>query len=116
MAAKFTPAGEFRHRINLQSDVGAGRTASGQHVPAWETYTSRWAKIAPLVGQQFFLGQEVAAGTVTHKINMRYDSRVKMQQQILYGNRVFNVVYALNLEERNVELELLCLESVRGSP
>jgi head-tail adaptor len=64
-----------------------------------------WAGIRPL--------PPAADGrTLQHEVEMRYHPQVTMDTRILYGTRELFVKGFQNVDDRNVELRLLCEEVV----
>lgn len=91
---------------------------SGNWIESWETSDlgTTYAQIRNIRGREF-IQAEAAKVEVTARINMRYridvedkyfEKREKLR--IKYNNRIFNIVYMNNLEERNQELEFLVNE------
>lgn len=106
-----------RQRVQLRQ-VSRSVTALGDITSSWSNYGSPiWASIEPLRGQELYAAQQVQA-EVTHKVRIRYStdvSSVGPTNQVVYGLRTFEVLAALNILERNKELELLCKERIGDS-
>lgn len=109
-------AGRKRHTVIVQSPSGATDTA-GDHVTVW-TDVLRWrVSIESLsVREQFESAQEHASAT--HRITGTWRRALAAMEgswRILYGTRVFVLVgLPTNLDnERNRDLELLCVEGLR---
>lgn len=104
-------AGSLRHRVNLQT---RSATADGFGEPAqtWTTtHANLPASVEPLVGREMIAAQAVQA-PVTHRVRLRYVAGVEAAQRVLFGSRVLDVHTALNRDERNRELELMCSEGL----
>lgn len=67
--------------------------------------SSWWAQIQPLTSSD-------AGRSIFHQVTMRYHSQVTMDTRVLYGARELFVRGVQNMDERNVELRLLCEEIV----
>jgi SPP1 family predicted phage head-tail adaptor len=96
-------AGKNRKRIEIQA-IGTTRGAAGEVVDTWTTETggTLWASIEPMSGRELFTAQQINA-EITHKIRLRYYAGLTPAKRILFGTRVFNILYVMNIEERNVE-------------
>ncbi len=113
---KWSAAGKFRHTILLQTDRSNGQTTSGQHVQTWSTYTTAFASIEPSAGADPWIAQQaVPLAGLTHVIKTRFQSGIHPQDRAVYRGRIFNILYALNLEERDVELWLYCSEDITNT-
>jgi len=101
-------AGRLRHRVELQS-VTRTQDGYGEADESWSTYTTVWAAIEPLRGQERYLAQQVNSDTEI-KVVVRYNSSVDSEDRVLIGSRVLEVVGVINPGERDEYLELLCRE------
>ena len=70
-----------------------------------------WADIKPLSGREV-LEFGAIHGNVSHRVTLRYLPNISNENRIVYGKRVFNIKYALNLGEDSKLLELLATEEV----
>ncbi len=115
MPRPWSKAGKLRHLVQLQRNIGTSQTASGQPVPAWQTYATTWASIEPVTGREIWLQAVVADASVTHVICLRWcpGRLVSPEHQVVFQRRVFGISFARNIEERGRELELLCVEHVQ---
>lgn len=104
--------GKLRHRIRIQEYV-AGRDIFGAEEPAWMDVATVWASVTPVSGKEYFASAQTNA-EVSTKITMRYRSGITPKMRIVFGTRIFEIISVLNFEERGVELNLMCKESVQG--
>lgn len=101
--------GKMRHQVELQQVVktrddhgGAGR--------AYVAYaTGVWAGIMYVSGTEKETGQQVS-GETSHKIKIRYDSRVVNTDRVKFGDRIFEINSVNNPGEQNRWLVLYCRE------
>ena len=102
--------GKYRQRIEIQS---ATVTANefGEQEQSWNTDSTEWAQIEPLSGREIEYAKALVA-EVTHKVSLRYRSGVTVSQRVKFGSRLFDINAAINVEELNIELQLLCAERV----
>lgn len=103
-------AGGLRHKVQIQSKT-EDRTATGAVTYTWTTFASPWAAIEPLYGREYFASQQVQA-EVTTRIRIRYRVGVTPDMRVLWGTRVFSIKSVINLDERNREMHLMCIEEV----
>lgn len=103
--------GKLRQRITIQEYV-ATRDSFGAEVPAWTDVATVWASVTPVSGKEYFASAQVNA-EVTTKITMRYLAGITPKMRVVFEEaRTFEVISVLNFEERNIELNLMCKESV----
>ena len=103
-------AGRLRHRVKIQAPFKDNAPGSGEIT--WNDYATVWASIEPLRGREFFEALQVNA-EVTGKVIMRYLAGVSPDMRILHGNRVFEILSIIDVEERHRELQLMVTERVR---
>lgn len=103
-------AGQLRHRIELQEETKAP-DGSGGWIDTWATYATVWAKIIPLSGSEGIFGMQLQ-DTITHDIMIRYRPGVAPVHRVKYGERVFNIRQAINIEERSRWIDIRAEEGV----
>jgi SPP1 family predicted phage head-tail adaptor len=96
-------------RLRLQSPA---RTGDGQGgcVESWADVAEVWAELVPLKGYERMQAMQLES-PITHRVTMRWRRGVTNAQRLLYGDRVFNIKEALNLDEQDAFLQLLCVET-----
>lgn len=77
----------------------------------WVDYATAWAKVKPLSGIELWKAQQINA-LVTHNVNIRFRSGVLPDMRVTFKGRVLNIVSVVNDEERNREMDLVCMEHV----
>ena len=102
--------GRLRHRVKIQHYTES-QNAFGEATKAWTDYATVWAAVEPVRGREFWESQQVNA-EITTKITMRYLAGVKPKMRVLYGTRIFEIDSAINVDERNRELQLLVMENI----
>lgn len=104
------------HRVTLQNPFGP--PVSNGHGGFTQPYVdlvppAAQAAIRPAAARDL---ERITAGTVlstaTHIVTIDYRPQVTTQTRILFHGRALHVTGVANLEERNVELELVCAEVV----
>jgi SPP1 family predicted phage head-tail adaptor len=109
MATHWTPAGEMRHHLTIQS-LATTPTAEGDTLDTPVTVAKVWARIMPLSGSEKFVAA-MQQDTSSHKINCRYVSGITPKMRAIRADgRVFNFTSVNNVDERNRELEILATE------
>lgn len=84
-------AGRLRHRVTIQQ-VTRTRDGFGQPVESWSAFATVWAAVEPL----------------------RYLASVLPSMRVLFGSRVFRIEAIKDSAERNVQMELMCVEVLAG--
>ena len=101
-------AGMLRHTIEIIEQVRAPDGLGGVAL-TWATKLTAKAKIQPTGGGESYRFDRID-GVVTHKVFMRYVAGITAADRVRFGGRDFRILAALNLEERNLWLELRCDE------
>jgi len=104
--------GKLRHRITIQ-EYAASRDSFGAQVQTWADKATVFASIAPVSGKEYFAAQQINS-EITTKITIRYLPGITPKMRVLFNGRIFEILAVLNHEERNIELNLMCKESVPG--
>jgi len=81
----------------------------GAVTKTWTELSKAWANIVPLSGNEKYVSAEKHA-TATHQITIRYLAGVNPKMRVVYGTRVFEIVYAPNVGERNKMMQLIVEE------
>ena len=100
-------AGELRHRVQLQ--VSSEQNSRGNTTKVWGTEDAIWAAVEPLSGRELIEAQEVVADA-THRVTIRYLADVTPRKRFLFGTRELYIESVQNIDERNRELVLTCVE------
>lgn len=99
--------GRMRSRLILQSAT-LTQSDSGAESETWADLASVWGEIHPLNSREFFAAQSLQS-EVTGWIRIRFLSAVQNQPdnyRIKYGSRIFDILSAIDPEERGEELIL----------
>lgn len=104
-----TSAGKLRHRIVIEQPTKT-RDPYGAEVETWTPFATVWAAVEPLRGREFFAAQQVNA-EVTHRVTLRYIPGVIRAMRVTFKGRILDMVSPpINVDERNQELQLMCVE------
>lgn len=108
-------AGRLRNKVTIQRrDVLEDDFSHGD--AEWVDIVEAPADVQPLRGDELIRAQQVY-GTTTHKVSMRCHSSIGPVQtswRLMFQGRILDIVYALNMNERNRWQELMCREAVSG--
>lgn len=104
-------SGELRHYATFKLPSEAIVEGDTTLDPFVEEFGA-WIQIQPLSGLEETVGDQAMAAR-THLVTMRYDARVDSRMEIHVRNRTFQIVSPpLNVDERDIELQLTCRELV----
>jgi SPP1 family predicted phage head-tail adaptor len=103
-------AGRLRHRITFQEATETYNDV-GEPVTTWANVKTVWAEVKPIKGQEYWASQQVNA-EVTHRVTVRYMDGLDSLMRIKFGDRYFSIEPPINPDERDIELQMLCKESV----
>ena len=103
-------AGKLRHRVTAQR-IRLTDDGGGGHTEEWIDQSTFWASIRPVTGREDFQGDQIQ-DEVTHEIRFRAPRDILPRDRIKFCNRVFNVVYVLDIDEMGHHLKALCEEGV----
>ncbi|EJT6481043.1 phage head closure protein [Clostridium perfringens] len=97
---------EFRHPIEIKKEV-PGKDEDNRPIIDLKTVLKTKAKILNVRGEEF----ELAKGRgikIAKTFYIRFPKRVEITEsdKVLYKNKIYNIIYANNIEEMNVYLEI----------
>ncbi len=104
-----TDIGNFRHQVEVWQIGSAPPDATGQRVPVYEKLFTTYAKIEGISSREVERAKSFSAQT-THKVTIRYREGVDHTMQVKFLARTFLITGIINPEERNVRLEIFCME------
>lgn len=104
-------AGQLRHSITIQKRTST--VSHGEQSTTWTDFVRAFASVQPLTGREALVSRQETAD-VSHKVIMRYQAGITPAMRVSYNGRFFDVQAVLNIDERNRELHLLCIENVNG--
>jgi SPP1 family predicted phage head-tail adaptor len=107
-----TPAWKKDRQVTIQAFTQASQDGRGQPTGSWgnlATDPTVWASVEPLNVRTSEYAHQLYA-QATHRVFIDYRSDVTKAMRLLYGTRYLYVGHLINVGERNVTLELLCVE------
>lgn len=105
--------GTYRNKVSLQNATTAKNASTGQQTKTWSTAATQMARISPVQGRAYFQAQGDRA-EITHEIRTRYnpDITLTIRDRVLFGSRTFEIRSLINVDEKNREWVLMCVETV----
>lgn len=106
-----TGTSEFNRRITLQSFTET-KSDSRHPTKTWSGYATVWAKIRTMGGNEKVRNDQVM-GLLSMEITIRYSSDVSdvsVKDRITYGSRTLDIKDVRNIDERNIEIRMICTE------
>ena len=101
--------GDLNKIIDIQSKTRVADGIGG-FTETWATQCSGiYAAIWPVSAKEQIQSDQMSM-IITHRIRIRYRSRIKSDWRIKYANRYFSIMSIINPNEANGNLELLCKE------
>jgi head-tail adaptor len=105
----WTPAGDLRHTVTLR-DNSTGSVDFGTRGEATYGSTHEWtarALVETLGGYEGMLVRQNFP-TASHRVTLRYDSRLTVRSRILFGNTTLHVVGIIDVDNRNRDQIVVC--------
>ena len=90
---------------------GSAQDDAGQEIETWTQTAQVWATIRPIRGREYFNASGERA-EITHTISIWYGTTVAPRDRVVYSGRTFDIQSVINIDERNRDLELMCVEHV----
>ena len=103
-------AGQLTKQITIQVRT-LDQDASGQPTETWATFATVYARIAPLTGKDYLSAKQVV-DDVTHDVDIRYRRGIKPKMRVLYQDRIFEILSALDPKEAREWWYMKCKELI----
>jgi len=103
-------AGNLSKLVSIGHSIEAIDAVGGVEL-VWTEYSKAWASITPLRGTEKWVSAEKHA-TATHAIRIRYIAGVTPSMRIEYNDRVFDILSAINVGERNKMIDIVAKEQL----
>lgn len=101
--------GARTRRLTIQA---AARTqdASGGESVTWSDVLTTWGHVESLRGREYVEAQGVGVD-ITHRVRIPYRAGVTSGHRLaLSDGRMLDIKSVVNIDERNADLELVCVE------
>lgn len=102
--------GELRYRIIFQ-EYGTITTPNGFDVEDWKDYKTVWSAVYPVKGKEFWSAKSVYVEN-TVKFICRYNPQINNKMRIKHGQRYFNIIGIIDVDERHKWLQIMAVEVV----
>jgi len=99
---------KLRHRVIMQQNQPT-INAFGEETEHWVDIATVWASVEPLKGREFFAAQKENSET-TVRITIRYRSGISPDMRIKFDGKIYEINAIIDVEERHIELQLMCKE------
>ena len=108
-------AGARIHEVTIEAAT-VGPDGSGNYVETWAPIAGPlWASIAPAVAADLErLTSATVMAVATHILRCPYVAGITTLARVRFGARLFSIAGVANVEERNVQLILFCVELEAG--
>lgn len=104
-------AGRLRHRLELQQ-AETVQDEFGQPIKTWVTRKTVWGAIEPLSGKEYF-SQSAMQNEAKVRIVIRSHPDIDSDWRILARGKTYAIESVLNLDERDRQMTIMCLEGVK---
>lgn len=102
--------GLYDKRIVIQT-IRTQPSDDGSPAEVATEFAKRWASINPGTGREYVQADSVMAD-VSNVLEMRYIAGVTPKHRVLFGARVFEIIFVENMNEANRVTRLYCKEKV----
>lgn len=102
--------GKLSKRIKIQK-FGQSKNEYGEFEELWEDFKEVWAEIKPVSGNQFFAAKQINS-EISHNVYIRYRTDLKPSMRIKFKERVFEILYLMNVNEGNRLMQIYCKELI----
>jgi len=103
-------AGVLKNLVSLERYTTI-KSDCGEVIKGWSELITLWCSISPITGKEYFDNKQMQ-GEISHKIKCRYYDDITIKDRIVFKTRIFKIVSILNINERDVSLEIMCKEEV----
>ncbi|WP_019850630.1 phage head closure protein [Desulfitobacterium sp. PCE1] len=107
-------AGDLRKRITFQVLSDKTTNENGFPLPEDERYQDHlkvWAAVYPLRGNEFW-SAKTTYNQNTVKFICRYTAGINADMRIKYGDRIFNIIGVIDVDDRHKWLQIMAVEVV----
>jgi len=103
--------GKMRHSLNVKTVSSTQETTLGSWNQSTLAATTRWCSVEPIGGRERLRAGQLVP-EATHIIRTRYNTEIVPSCIMVWGSRTFEILSVVNVEERNMVLEMLCKELI----
>lgn len=108
-------AGDLRHQIEVQTYTPAVDSHGGQR-GTWATTATIWGSVQTLTGRKLELARQIDI-EASVEIRTRYCgsggvSGITHANQLVYNDRILEIIIIVNENERNIMNRIICKEQI----
>lgn len=103
--------GRLNKKITFQQ-LCQDKDEYGEIVEEWLDIKTVWAEIAPVSGNQFFAAKQINS-EISHNVYVRYCNDLSPSMRIKFRDRIFEILYIMNVKEENRLLQIYCKELIK---
>ena len=103
-------SGRLSKRIIIE-ELSISKDSQGYHedLENWVEFKKVWAYVEPLRGREYWQAKQVVA-EVSCRITIRYLEGIDEKMRVIYGDRTYNILAVINLQEKNRVMQFLVKE------
>ena len=100
--------GDLRQILIIQQKVPTQKT-SGEEKPVWTEVATVWGAAQPLRGQEYLEANRLQAD-LDIRFRIRYRPGITPAMRVKHGDRYFNIISVIHVNEQRREIQLMCKE------
>lgn len=104
--------GNMKRKITIRSKTTA-KDSEGFVSETWADFLTTWAEVEPLRGREYFQAAAINAENYV-RFRIRYHTGINNTMRLIYNNRTFRIISVIDVNERHIEIQLMCSEVVKG--
>lgn len=109
MHAALKDKGKYPHQVTIETNVGTVDDGYGHAVESWSEFLTTNASIVSTAVSEDNSRQQVQVD-YTYVICFDYVAGITETMRVKFGTRIFEIKDVIDLRQRNIELELHCIE------
>lgn len=102
--------GDLRHLATFSLPTEMTEDGDTTLDPFVESFDA-WVSIQPLAGSEGIVADQMQASQVS-LVTVRHNRRIHPRMRMTARNRTFEILSVLNVDERDIEMQLTCRELV----
>lgn len=102
--------GKLKHRVTFQK-LEQTKNEFGEMLGEWTDVCTVWGQVGPVSGRQFFAAKQIN-NEISHNVYIRYRRDLLPNMRIKYKERVFDILYMMNVNEDNTLMQIYCKEII----
>jgi SPP1 family predicted phage head-tail adaptor len=107
-------AGDYAHRITLQSPVIGDPNEFGDPPLTYEDAYTIWGSVRGLRGEELQIAKQLDE-RITHEIRFRYRPGPDASWRIIYQAKIFEIQSVIDVEEQHEETLCMCIATNKSA-